>query len=239
MATDGTVKAEDQVAAEKAAAEAAALKAKQETSEKEAPTFTEEQAKAMALKAANDALSAAGRSNKAFEAREQSIKDAEERLSQSKTASRQAEIESARDDPDALAAIRKRHSEAERQDKLDKKERELDDKEAKADEKLERVTKAEAKERAGIVALKHDVDAGLLEKFTDGTLESMEELAKSLPKKGEAPPAIKPDSGKTLGGGTMPNNLEDFKVWIDNLPQTVYEARAPEIKARLKELQNK
>jgi len=66
----------------------------------------------------------------------------------------------------------------------------------------------------------------------------MEELAKSLPKLGKAKPPITPDTGKTIGGGTMPNNLEDFKAWAANLTQTEYEARAPEINARLKELQN-
>ena len=209
------------------------------TSEKEPETFTKEQLEANSRKAVNDALSVAGRSAKAFEAREQAIKDAEEHLSQSIAASRSAEIEAAGDDRDAVATIRKRHTEAERQDKLDKKERELKAKEETIQHDVEKVTKAESKERAQVVASKHDVAAETLEKFTDGTLESMEELAKSLPKKGEATPPIKTDSGKTIGGSTMPNNLEDFKAWSAGLTQTEYESRSPEIDARLKELQNK
>ena len=231
MATDGTVVSKDtsEVTQDTSGG-------KQETSEKE-PTFTREQVEAISRKAANDALSAAGRDAKTLEAKMQALKEAEERLNQSIVASRQAEIEAVRDDPDALAAMRKRHNEAERQDKLDKRERELAEREEKNSEALGKVTKAEIEERAKIVATKHDVDGSILAKNTDGSLEAMEALARSLIKLGKAQPPITTDSGKTIGGGSMPNNLEDFKVWQDGLSHTEFEANAPAINQRLKELQ--
>ena len=231
MGTDGTVEGKDTSGVTQDTSGG-----KQETSGQGTETFTREQVEAISRKAANDALSAAGRDAKALEAKRQAIKEAEEHLAQSIIASREAEIESVRDDPEALAAMRKRHNEADRQDKLDKKERELYEKTAEVDEALGKVTKAEIEERAKIVAAKHDVDGSILAKNTDGSLEAMETLAKSLTKLGKAPPPITTDSGKTIGGGSMPNNLEAFKKWQDNLTQAEFEANAPAINQRLKEL---
>ena len=207
------------------------------TSGKETPTFTDEQAQVMATKAVSDALSAAGRTAKALEVRELAIKKTEENNERRLVEAREAELEANRDNPDELPKIQKRHREEVRQAKLDKREQELEEREAKSSVALDKVTKAETKERAQIVATKHDVDVSTLEKHTDGSLEAMEDLAKSLPKKGEAKPPIGTDSGKTTGSGSMPNNLEDFKAWAANLSQSEYESKASEIDERLKELQ--
>lgn len=178
------------------------------TSEKEPETFTSEQVEVAKTKAASDALATAGRTAKSFEKREEAIKVAEERMATELKEKHQAEIEAARDDPEALTTIQKRHKEADRKAELDKRERELASKEEGVDEKLDKVTKSEIKERAETVALKHSVDANTLLKHTDGSLEAMEDLAKSLPKK-EEKPDLKPDSSKTTGGGEMPESAKE------------------------------
>lgn len=202
MALDGTEERKDTTQqAEESSGE------KQGTSEKEPETLTKEQVEEIKTKAASDALATAGRTAKAFEKREEAITKREEGIAQKERERREAEIERDREDPTALTATQQRHKQEDKAAELAKRERELDDKDTKADEKLEKVTKAEIKERAETVALKHSVDADTLVKHTDGSLEAMEDLAKSLPKKEEKPP-LKPDSSTTIGGGAMPDSAK-------------------------------
>ena len=68
-----------------------------------------------------------------------------------------------------------------------------------------------------------------LAKFTDGTSEAMEDIAKDLPKVSDKPPLIS-DSGRGSGGGVrIPTNPEQLRSWIAGLSQDEYEKVAPEI----------
>ena len=162
-------------------------------------------------KAVSDALSAAGRdaksiSDKATEA-ERILGDAKkmqtdiqaerERWQKDKD---EAELESVRDDPDALKSLGERQRQRNEATKLATREKELDEREAKHKERLEKADKADVKERATEIATRHTVDVASLIKFTDGSAEAMEELAQQLPKKGEPKPPLRTDTGRTIGG---------------------------------------
>lgn len=166
-----------------------------ETSEKTEETFTKSQRD----KAISDALAAAGRTAKSLEKREETIKKAEKEAAQKDRERREAELEAARDDPDKLTAIEQRHKREERAAELSRREAELEAREERVKGVEEVAKKAEIREAAMKIALKHGVSLESLINFTDGSTEKMEELAKLLPKSGEEKP-LKVDSGKTIGG---------------------------------------
>ena len=157
-----------------------------ETSEKKPETFTTEQMESAKTKAVSDALAAAGRTVKSFEKREEAATKAEERIAREKQEKYEADKEAAKGDQDLLSAIEKNRKASERKAELDDRERKLNEMKEEVDGKLDKATKAEIKERAEEVAVKHNVDAKSLVEFTDGSTDKMEELAKMLPKKGEA-----------------------------------------------------
>ena len=95
-----------------------------------------------------------------------------------------------------------------------------------------------AKERnARDAASRLGVDSKLLVKlsrFTDGSTEAIEDIAKELPKK-EGGKSLKVDSGKTTGGGGgIPTNLEQFKKWIATIPQSEFEEKSAEVNKMMK-----
>ncbi len=170
------------------------------TSGKDEETFTKSQVEAEKQKATSDALAAAGRTAKSLEKREGAVTKAEERIAQQHKERDEAELKAAGDDTDKLTAIETRRKERERKAELDERERKLNTIQEEVDGKLDKATKAEIKERAEEVAVKHSVDAKSLIEFTDGSTDKMEELAKMLPKKGEEK-TLKVDSSKTIGSG--------------------------------------
>ena len=190
-------------------------------------TFTEEQVKERETKARSDALAEVGRLKKATEDAIKAATRANERIVQMLKDQEDAELEANRDDVEKISAIKERQARRRVESELVETRQKLEDEQAKTTE----AQKAEAehtKERnAREVATRLGVDAKTLIKFTDGSVEAMEDLAKSLPKKGEP---LKPDSGKTTGGsGGIPTNLEQYKKWVENLSQSEYERLKPEI----------
>ena len=176
---------------------------KESTSAKEPETFTKSQME----KATSDALAAAGRTAKTFEKREEAVVKAEEKVARLEQERYEAEKKAAKDDPDMLTAIERNRKASERKAELDERERKLNEMKEEVDGKLDKATRAEIKERAMEVAVKHNVDAKSLVEFTDGSADKMEELAKMLPKKGETQ-TLKVDSSKTIGGGAMPESAK-------------------------------
>ncbi len=171
-----------------------------ETSEKEPETFTTEQMESAKTKAVSDALAAAGRTVKSFEKREEVAAKAEERIAREKQERYEAEVKAAKDDPDLLTVIERNRKVGERKAELDERERKLNEMKEEVDGKLDKATKAEIKERAMEVAVKHTVSQEDLINFTDGSLEKMEELAKILSNKGDVKTEpLKVDSSKTIG----------------------------------------
>lgn len=164
------------------------------TSGKNEETFTKSQMD----KAKSDVLAAAGRTAKSLEKREDALKKAEEKAERLERERYEADKLEAKDDTDKLDAIERGRRERERKAELLKREAELEDREEKVKGVEDVARKAEIREAAMKLALKHDVDIESLVEFA-GNLEKMEDLAKLLPRKGETQ-TLKVDSGKTIGG---------------------------------------
>ena len=170
------------------------------TSEKEPETFTKEQVEQVSTKAVSDALSKAGRTATTLEKREATVKATEDRMAQERRERDQAELNAA-EEPERRSAIEERHKHRETKSELAKTKLELEAEREKSKEADAQAQEFECTQRAAEIAVKHGVDFNTLVKFTDGSAEAMEELAQHLPKKGEEKPPLKPDSGRTTGGG--------------------------------------
>lgn len=188
-----------------------------ETSEQAPQTLTEEN---RTRKAVSDALSAAGRTAKAMEAREGKVKEAltkAEKLqadikkAEDERAEREyrADIERAGDDPLARSKvelsqqIRKLRGElGDTKTELGKRDEELTD--------ARKVAAESTKERnAREIASKYEVDSKILE-LTDGSKESMEALAKTLSGKGIK--TLKPNGSKTSMGSASFERIRDEMI---------------------------
>ena len=172
-------------------------------------------------KAVSDALSAAGRdaksiSDKATEA-ERILGDAKkmqtdiqaerERWQKDKD---EAELESVRDDPDALKSLGERQRQRNEAAKLATREKELDEREGKHQESvksdLEQLKVFKRTQLAAEVAVAKGVDIDVILKLTkDDSREAMEATADLLSK---TKPPLRTDSGRTIGGGRSFKQLE-------------------------------
>lgn len=185
-----------------------------ETSSETPETFTKESE----TKAISDALSVAGRDAKAMETREKAvsavlskaekiqtdIKVADDKRVEQKY---QDDLTKAGDDPIARSKV-----------ELAQENRrlrgELGDSETKSEQKDDRILQLEqteavsTKERnARVIASKYEVDPEIL-KLTDGSVETMEVLAKQLT--GKTTATLMPDSGKTIGGKARERIIEEY-----------------------------
>ena len=205
------------------------------TSEKEPETLTEED---KITKAVSDALSAAGRDAKAMDVREGKVKDALAKAEKLQAAIKadadkraeqkyREDLENAGDD-----ALKRSKVELNRDLRLARVE--LEDAKTKSKQKDDRILHLEqteavsTKERnARVIASKYGVDPETL-KLTDGSVETMEALAKKL--SGKETPTLKPDGSKTsTGSGGIPTNMEQFRTWVAGLSQDEFEKRSTEI----------
>lgn len=185
-------------------------------------TLTREKLDEIRTKAASDALSAAGRTAKALEVREEAIRTAEERLAQAQKDRDEKEEYEARDDSDKLTAIRTGRTLRELNTKLAEAKRELDEERTKG--KQRDAEKAETDREISVfeIATKHTVDAETLKnlsKHTDGSTEAIEALAQILPKKVEAKPPLRADSGKTIGSEASWEQVRDAYIKNPNDPE--------------------
>ena len=196
MTTDGTENQTDQ-AKERAASDGGT------GTSQEAPTFTKETQD----KAVSDALSTAGRTSKQLDDLRKDVDKQRTELARSTREARQSQREAAealvKDDPTALAKLRTSHD----------ADRAIEEAKTAKDEAAEttRVAReATTKAIAARLGAEHKVDPAMLLAITDGSEESMETLAKVLPKMGqesadttpEARRQAAPDSGVTTGSGT-------------------------------------
>ena len=177
------------------------------TSEQTTKTFTEE----TQAKAVSDALAKAGRTAKELTQLGESTKADRKQLTDDRVQWRkekdEEKLESIRDDPDALKDWTKSKALRDEKAELDRRERELKVSEEKHAEALKGVVESTKERNAREIATRLNVDSEPLMKFTDGSTEAMEDLAKSLPKKGETK-TLTPDSGKTIGGETIPGSAK-------------------------------
>ncbi len=196
MTTDGTATEQDP------AGKTAPSASGQETST-ESPTFTKETQD----KAVSDALSAAGRTSKQLDDLRKDVDKQQTELAKSTREARQSQRAAAeervKDDPAALANLRTSHD-------ADRAIEEADKAKDEAAETTRVAREATTKAIAARLGAEHKVDPAMLLAITDGSEESMETLAKVLPKMGqesadttpEAKRQAVPDSGVTTGSGT-------------------------------------
>jgi len=212
----------------------------EDTSKQEPETFTKEtQAKAI-----SDALAAAGRTTKDTDTKLKKATEAAskaEKLMVDMKAERERKAEQdyqdalkkADGDPITIRNIKLAREVKTLTDELGTKKSEL----GKRDEELTETRKEAAlstKERnAREIASKYEVDLETL-KLTDGSVEAMEALAKTLSGKGIK--TLKPDGSKTSGGGGgIPTDMGQFRNWVANLSQSEFEERSEEINKMMKQ----
>ena len=174
---------------------------------KDPETFTKESEN----KAVSDALSAVGRDAKSITEKtvkaEKLLGNAQKILDEAQEKQRrddEAAQEAARGNPEQLSALQEKQAHRETKSKLTKTEQELSERDERLKlidgEKAEVTKESSARE----IATRLDVDTNSLvklAKLTDGSKEAIEEIAKSLPKKGEEKPPLKLVPGATIGGG--------------------------------------
>ena len=204
MTTDGTATEQDP------AGKAASSAGKQETSTEKSPTFTPEQQKVidgLMEKAKSDALSTAGRTDKDLGEREKAVKAREGVARQAETDARDRRFreqrDAVKDDPAALQKLTTAHDAevAIEETRVEK---------GQAAEATKTANEAIVKANAARIAAENGVSAKDLLEMTNGSEETMERLAKVLPKMGqesadttpEAKRQAVPDSGVTTGSGT-------------------------------------
>lgn len=166
---------------------------------KTAPVFTKEQVDTAERKGRSDALAEIGRLRVAAEAAMKTAQAADARVKKMLEEQEKAEIEAARDDPPKLLLFQARQKGRQVEEELAKVTLELNQ---KSEQLKEAETERAERNRDRIVqevSTRFNVDPARLAKlarFTAGTPEAIEDLAKDLSPK----PPLKPDSGGALGG---------------------------------------
>jgi len=174
-----------------------------ETTSKEPVTFNEEQVKERERKAISDVSAELGRVRKLNEGLIKSSQAIQDRLNTRDREEIERELETHRDDPAEIRRIRAEQETRRVKSELAEKEQELDTEKAKTAEAQEAEAKHTKERNAREVASRLGVNAKTLIKFTDGSVEAMEDLAKSL----NPSTPLSPDSSKTTGSG-----LSDEKI---------------------------
>jgi len=183
----------------------------QGTSEKEPKTFDEKQVETIKQKAVSDALAKAGRDAKSLEQREGKVKVAEERATETRKREFDARLEAARDNPDELTKLGAEQRAMKAEVKLAEVEQELGEEKERGKLLDEKEAKSTKEQNAREIVTRLGVDTKLLielAKPTDGSTEAIEAKAAMLPKKGEPKDPLRPDSGKTIGGGELPESAK-------------------------------
>jgi hypothetical protein len=191
------------------------------------PQYTQEQVNKMVMDAKSAALADVGRFRVESEKALKAANAAQERLTKMQKDQEEAELFAARDEPEKLSAIQERQKRRQAESELAEARQELN--EHKERLQLTEKERAEStKERnAREIAVRLTVDAEKLVKlsrFTDGTVEAIEEIARELPKQGKT---LKPDSGGSIGGNVTFEQVRE---------EYIKDPRNPAIKERYMEM---
>ena len=164
-------------------------------------TYTEKEVEKRVLDARTAVMADATRAKKAAE-------DALNRVSLMMKEQEEKELESYKDDTEGLRRIRAEQRARQLASELDQERKartELEDKQKQIDADMVESTK---ERNAREIATRLGVDVNRLiklAKFTDGTTESIEDIAKEL----NPPKPIKPDSGRTTGSGLSDEQIRE------------------------------
>lgn len=193
-------------------------------------TYTEEEVTVREQNARSNALAEVGRAKAEAEKATKAANDAIARLAKMEQERIDAELEAHRDEPDVARRIRAEQEAKQAKANLAAREQELN-------EERERTKALQEKEAGNAkVSMVNDVAKSLnvdaeklvrLSKFTDGSRQAIEEIAKDLPKAIPPKPGLKPDSNRSVGGG-----LSDEQIIADYIKDPY----APGVRQRYLEL---
>lgn len=171
---------------------------------KEETQVTQTQLDKAVLDARTSALADVGRFQRESEAAVKAATAALDRTKKIRLEMDEIELQNAEGSSEQLSAVKERQKRRTAETELDEATLKL----TQRDEELSRIKEDSAKatqgEKAREIATRLGIDAdGLirLSKFTDGSVEAMEELAKELPKKQAIREKIESDSNQGGGGG--------------------------------------
>ncbi len=191
MTTDGTDNKQDDTSAEEKG-----------TSDKETETFTKEQLDDARTRGKSDGLSESGRLKKAKEASDKIAERAITRLEKFEKEMEDEELRRAEGDEKKVSAINERRIRRQAETDLATMTQERDEEKEKRQQAEDIISESTKERKAREIATRLEVDPKKLiklSKYTDGSDEAIEDIAKELPKKGETK-SLKIDSGKTIGG---------------------------------------
>jgi hypothetical protein len=166
-----------------------------------------------------------GRQKKAAEDAMRTAQAAQERLNKLLKDQEQAELEAAKDNPEKLSALQERQKRRQIESELETARTELNDKNTRLTQYESREAESARETKAREIAARLSVDATelvTLSKYTNGTPEAIEEIAKRLPK-GQTRPPLKPDSNTHIGGGA---------TWEEVRAAYIKDPRSPAIRER-------
>lgn len=194
------------------------------------PQFTQEQLDKAVRDARTAVLADAGRMRTEAEKALKAAQGAQERLTKLEKERIDMELERAKDQPAEIRRIRAEQKAKELESKLEQAETELTEHKSKLTEYTQKEAESKKQTVAQEVAARLNVDSatlGRLARFTDGSAEAIEDIAKTLPKKTNTP-EMKVDSGKTSGGTTQNKYqiMQDFNSGKINAEQYAEKLKA-------------
>ena len=192
---------------------------------RETRVFTQEEVDKAVRDTRNAALGEMGRLQKESATAVKIAQAAQERLNQMVKEQEARELEEARGDPDRLSMVQERQKRRAIESELGKVRLELQEKDTVLLHLQSETTEAQRSRLVEQTANRFQVDVtrlAKLAKFTDGSIETIEDLAKELTVK----PVLKADSGGAIGGtGSWeeirkayiqdPRNLEVRKRYLE------------------------
>ena len=138
---------------------------------------------------------------------------ASERLVRLQREQEERELESAKNEPDKLTAIRERQTRRQKETELEEAQKKLDEANTKLQELSTRDAETTRERTTREIAERLRVDTSRLTKlakYTDGSAEAIEEIAKELPKLAPKQTTnFRPDSSEAAGG--TPRSVEQVQ----------------------------
>ena len=192
-------------------------------------TFTQADMEQAKRDGRNAALGEIGKLQKESATALKKAQEAEGRITQMLKEQDARELEEARDDPVRLTALQERQKRRAAESELVETRQELNLKNERLGQLETERAEASRERIVQEVAVRFGVDVARLAKlakFTDGSVETIEDLAKDLPKGNEKPP-LKPDSNRALGGSIS---------WEQIRADYIRDPRNPTFKARYLEM---
>jgi len=164
-----------------------------------------EQVNKLMEKVRSDSLAEMGRVRKAADEAIKKATSEATKVYQELIKQREAEdLEAVRDEPDKVATIRERQARRQKETELAEAQTKLNEANTRLQELSTKDVEANRERVTKEIAERLKVDSARLvklAKFTDGSAEAIEEIAKEMPKLNTTPPKpLRPDSSETAGG---------------------------------------